>query len=47
MALRDLKIGTKQGVGFGAILVVMAGVSFFVINQIGALRDEIGAVPQV
>ncbi|MCH8960137.1 MAG: MCP four helix bundle domain-containing protein, partial [Bacteroidetes bacterium] len=47
MALRDLKIGTKQGIGFGVILVVMAGVSFFVINQMGALRDEIDDINQL
>ena len=47
MALRDLKIGTKQGIGFGVILVVMAGVSIFVIRQMGALRNEIDDINQL
>ncbi len=41
MALRDLKIGAKQGIGFGLILVVMAAVSVFAIDQMGTLRGEI------
>ena len=47
MALRDLKIGTKQGIGFGVILVVMAGVSFFVLRQMGELRQEIDDINEV
>ncbi len=47
MALRDLKIGTKQGIGFGVILLVMAGVSIFVIGQMGALRSEIDDINQL
>ncbi len=47
MALRDLKIGTKQGIGFGVILVVMAGVSIFAITQMAALRREIDDINEV
>ncbi len=47
MALRDLKIGTKQGIGFGVILVVMAGVSIFAIMQLRTLRQEIDNINEV
>ncbi|MFB3131272.1 MAG: ATP-binding protein [Rhodothermales bacterium] len=47
MALRDLKIGTKQGVGFGVILVVMAGVSIFAIIQMATLHQEIDDLNEV
>ena len=47
MAIRDFKLGTKQGVGFGIILVFMAGVSFFAIEQMGDLRTEIDDINEV
>lgn len=41
MAFRDFKVGTKQGIGFGIILVFMAGLGAFAVMQMDALRQEI------
>lgn len=41
MAVRDFKLGTKQGLGFGIVLTFMAAVSVFAIFQMAALRTEI------
>ena len=46
MAFKDLKVGIKQGLGFGLILVVMTGVSVFAIVQMGALRQAIEDINQ-
>ncbi len=44
MAFRDLKIGAKQLVSFGAILIIMALVNFFSIRRMGAIKAEIDEV---
>ncbi|MFK7849237.1 MAG: ATP-binding protein [Rhodothermales bacterium] len=41
MAIRDYKLGTKQSLGFGVILVFMAAVSIFAIFQMVDLRKDI------
>ena len=41
MTVRDLKLGTKQSLGFGIVLLFMAAVSVFAIFQMAALRTEI------
>jgi len=44
MNFKNLKLGTKQMVGFGFILVIMAGVNIFSINKMAALKSEIDEV---
>ena len=41
MGVRDFKLGTKQSLGFGIVLIFMAAVSVFAIFQMAALRTEI------
>jgi signal transduction histidine kinase len=44
MRFRDLKLGAKQGIGFGVILLVMAGVNAFSLNKMGQLKAEVDEV---
>jgi signal transduction histidine kinase len=44
MAFNDLKIGAKQMVGFGSILVIMAVVNVFAIRKMAAIKAEIDEV---
>ena len=37
----DLRLATKQTIGFGFVLLVMTGASLFAISQLEALRQEI------
>ncbi len=41
MKFKDLKVGTKQILGFGSILIIMAGVNIFSITVMNYLRSEI------
>jgi len=47
MNLRDLKIGVKQGIGFGIILILMGTISIFAVQQMADLRDDIEVVNQI
>ena len=47
MAFTDLKVGTKQGIGFGIVLIVMAAVSIFAIVQMASLRTEIDDINEI
>ena len=44
MVLRDLRLGAKQTVGFGIILLIMAGANFYSLSRLASLNDEIGMV---
>jgi signal transduction histidine kinase len=44
MRFRDLKLATKQRVGFGFILIMMAAVNFFSLNRMAAMKSEIDEV---
>ncbi|MGH7456931.1 MAG: MCP four helix bundle domain-containing protein, partial [bacterium] len=44
MKLKDLKLGVKQAIGFGFILVLMAGANFFSIKKMAAIKPEIDEV---
>lgn len=44
MRFRDLKLGAKQGIGFGAMLLVMAGVNAFSLTKMGELKAEVDLV---
>ncbi len=44
MALRDLKLAAKQTVGFGIILVIMAGANIYSLTRLASLKDEISIV---
>jgi len=44
MKFRDLKLGAKQAIGFGFILVIMAGANFFSIRKMAAIKAEIDEV---
>lgn len=44
MRFQDLKLRNKQWFGFGAVLIAMAGVSFFAIAQMNELRAEIDEI---
>jgi len=41
MKFSNFKLTTKQGIGFGLILVIMAGVIIFSLVKMSSLRDEI------
>jgi hypothetical protein len=41
MRFRDLKLGIKQSIGFGFILLRSAVVHFFSINRMAAIKGEI------
>ena len=41
MKFRDLKVGTKQIIGFGLILIIMAGINIFSIAVMDYLKSEI------
>ena len=47
MAFTDLKIGVKQGIGFGIVLIVMTAVSIFAILQMRDLRTEIDDINEI
>ncbi len=44
MKFRDLKIGTKQLIGFGLMLLIMAGSNFYSVNKMELLKSEIEEV---
>lgn len=44
MTFRNLKIGAKLMIGFGAILIIMAGVTIFAIRKMAAIKAEIDEV---
>lgn len=44
MRLRDLKIGAKQRIGFGIILVIMAAVNIYAIQRMLNIKTEIDEV---
>ena len=44
MKFRDLKFGTKQMLGFGLILIIMAGVNLYSIQRMGSIKTEIDEV---
>ena len=44
MKFRDLKIGTKQLIGFGLMLLTMAGSNFYSVNKMELLKSEIEEV---
>ena len=44
MKFRDLRLGAKQGVGFGAVLAIMAAVNVYSHNKMAVLRDEIDEI---
>ncbi len=43
---KNFRIGTKQAIAFGVILVIMAAVNYFAITKLGTLRDEIATISQ-
>ncbi len=44
MNFRNLKLGTKQGFGFGIILIIMAGTNFYAMYTMGTLKAQIDEV---
>ena len=44
MNFKNLKLATKQGLGFGFILVIMAGVTVFSLIKMSVIRDKIDEV---
>lgn len=46
MSFRDLKLGAKQLLGFGVILVLMAAANIFSLNRMKAVKAEIDEVAQ-
>ena len=44
MRIKDLKLGTKQKIGFGLILCIMAGVNIFSIHKMAMLKVEMDEV---
>lgn len=44
MKFKNLKIGSKQLMGFGAILIIMAAVTIFSIRSMRAIKNEIDEV---
>ena len=44
MRFQDLHLRSKQWFGFGAVLMAMAGVSFFAISEMNELREEIDEI---
>jgi len=44
MTFNNLKIGAKQMVGFGSVLIIMTGVNIFAIRKMAAIKAEIDEV---
>lgn len=44
MRFKNLKLATKQGLGFGIILVIMAGVTVFSLIKMSVIKDKIDEV---
>ena len=44
MRFKNLKLARKQGLAFGFILIIMAGVTIFSLIKMSALKDEIDKV---
>jgi len=44
MRFRNLKLGTKQMIGFGLILAIMAGVNIFSINRMATIKFDMDQV---
>jgi signal transduction histidine kinase len=47
MAFRDLKLSTKQMLGFGFVLLIMASVNVYFLQQIEGLKNEIDEVTSI
>lgn len=44
MRFRNLRLGVKQSIGFGSILLIAAIVHFYSINRMSAIKDEINRI---
>ena len=44
MVFRDLNLGTKQILGFGLVLLLMAGANIYSLARLASLKDEINTV---
>ena len=44
MKFKDLRLGVKQGIGFGTVLAIMAAVNVYSLNRMAVLKDEIDKV---
>ncbi len=44
MKFRDLRLGAKQLIGFGVILLMMAGANIFALNKMAAIKSEIDEI---
>ena len=44
MRIKDLKLSAKQKIGFGIILIIMAGVNIFSIHKMALLKGELDEV---
>jgi signal transduction histidine kinase len=44
MRFRNLRLGVKQSIGFGSILLIAAIVHFYSINRMSAIKDEIDRI---
>ncbi|MGH7490868.1 MAG: ATP-binding protein [bacterium] len=44
MKFRDLKLGVKQMIGFGVVLVMMVGANIFSLNKMAAIKAEMDEV---
>jgi|GEM_PF-559405 len=44
MKFKDLRLGVKQGIGFGTVLAIMAAVNVYSLNRMAVLKDEIDEV---
>ena len=44
MRFRNLRLGVKQSIGFGSILLIAAVVHFYSINRMAAIKDEIDRI---
>jgi hypothetical protein len=40
MKFKDLRLGVKQGIGFGTVLAIMAAVNVYSLNRIAVLKDR-------
>jgi len=47
MKFRNLKLGTKQKIGFGSILLIMALVNGFSVRKMVTLKSELDEVSMI